>query len=229
MRRWWRGRELEEVTEEPGNLGHPSADWLGGSHRPWLPPPGEAAMGSHGASAGQDCTLSRAPSSYPKIAFLFRSVCSVSQSSGDAISWQVLDILRPSLSHCLRTFPAKNSETPLTKATGFSITARAAGSLTEADFEVIQCWALGGESQLFLTAGWFGVDLSPRVLLLGDPGCCDLSWRSLWFCSASPGTSQAHPFLHRSVPGDSPDMSAQAKKCEELVWITSCAKCSLEK
>lgn len=183
----------------------PVPNWLGGSHRPWLPPLAEAAMWSHGASEGQVCTLSRAPSSYPKTAFLFRSVCSVSQSSGDAVSWQFLDILRPSLSHCLRTFPAKTSETPLTKGTDSSITAIATGSLTAADFEVIQGWAHGGTSQLLLTESWFGVDLYPCVLLLGDPSCCDLSWRSPWFCLTSPGTSQAHPLLHPSVPGDSPD------------------------
>ena len=175
-RRWWRRRELEEVTEEPGNLGHPSADWLGGSHCPWLPPPGEAARVSHGASAGQDCTLSGAPSSYPKIAFLFRSVCSASQSSGDAVSWQVLDILRPSLSHCRRTFPAKNSETPLTKATGSSTTARAAGSLTAADFEVIQCWACRGAFQLFLIRGLVGYR---PFSTCSSPGRSRLLWPQL--------------------------------------------------
>ena len=126
-------------------------------------------MESHGASAGQDCTLSRAPSSYPKIAFIFRSVCSVSQSSRDAISWQVLDILRPSLSHCLRTFPAKNSETPLTKATGFSITAGAAGSLTAADFEVIR------------VSTWW------RVSVISDSGL--IGCRPFSMCS-SPGRSR---------------------------------------
>lgn len=180
-------------------------------------------MVSHGLLQGRIVLFPGLPLPYPNC-FLFRSVCSASQSSGDAVSWQVLDILRPSLSHCIRTFPAKNLRLPWLRqqAPASQPEQQAQQQLISRSYSAEHVV----EHSSYSWPGLVGYRPFSTVLLLGDPACCDLSWRSPWFCSASPGTSQAHPLLHRSVPGDSPDMSAQAfKECEELVWITSCAKC----
>lgn len=87
---------------EPGNLGHPSADWLGGSHCPWLPPQGRRCIPWGFCRAVLYSFQGSSP--YPKIAFYLGQFAQPPRALGDAVSWQVLDILRPSLSHCIRTF-----------------------------------------------------------------------------------------------------------------------------